>query len=96
VLVTSQHTKVFLYAPRKFAEMTPDERVRACYHHACLCSVTGRAMTNATVRERFGIEEQNYSTASRIIGETIKAGLVKRVDPAIRSKKHIKYVPFWL
>jgi predicted HTH transcriptional regulator len=96
VLVTSQHTKVFLYAPRKFAEMTPEERVRACYHHACLCWVTGKSMTNATVRERFGIEEQNYSTASRIIGEAIKEGLVRRVDPKNRSNKHIKYVPFWL
>ena len=53
-------------------------------------------MTKANLRDRFGIDEKNYATASRIIAETIKAGLVKPADPTSRSKKHAKYVPFWL
>jgi hypothetical protein len=33
------------------------------------------SLTNTTLRNRFGIEEKNSSKASRIIRDTIKAGL---------------------
>jgi hypothetical protein len=33
-------------------------------------------MTNASLRRRFGIPDERYSVASRIIAETIRAGLV--------------------
>ena len=93
---TPKHTRAFLYAPRKLAQMSPEARIRACYQHACLCWVVGKAMTNATLRERLGIEEHNYSTASRIIAETIKAGLVRHANPDNKSRKHAQYLPFWL
>ncbi len=35
-------------------------------------------MSNTTLREGFRIAEQNYSMASRIIADTIGAGLVNR------------------
>lgn len=75
--------------------MTQKERVRACYQHACLQFVSNEEMTNSSVRKRFGIEPQNYATASRIIAETIKANFVKSSDPTNKSKKHSSYVPFW-
>jgi len=93
---TPQHTRAFLYAPRKSPKMDAAERIRACYQHSCLCWVAGKAMTNATLRERLGIEEHNYAIASRIIAETIKAGLVKHANPENKSRKHAKYLPFWL
>ena len=52
-------------------------------------------MTNQTLRERFQIEEQNSAIASRIIKETVKAGLIKEEDPESNSRKHRKYIPFW-
>ncbi len=94
--VTSNHTKVILYAPKKLAEMSQGDRIRACYQHACLCWVSDKSMTNTSVRQRFGIEEKNYPMASRIIAETVKARLVKLADPESRSKRQAKYVPFWL
>lgn len=50
---------------------------------------------NASLRQRFGIEDKNYATASRIIAETIKAGLVRLYDPDSGSRKNASYVPFW-
>ena len=38
-------------------------------------------MTNTTLRERFGIEEQNAAKASRIIAEAVKANLITPFDP---------------
>ncbi|MGV8073427.1 MAG: ATP-binding protein [Syntrophobacteraceae bacterium] len=94
--VLSTHTKAILYAPKKLADMDQQDRIRACYQHACLCWVSNNTMTNTTLRERFGIVEKNYPMASRIIAETIKACLVKPADPANKSRKQAKYVPFWL
>ncbi len=94
--VTSNHTKVVLYAPKKLAEMNQGDRTRACYQHACLRWVSDKSMTNTSVRQRFGIDERNYPMASRIIAETLKAGLIKPADPGSKSKRLARYVPFWL
>lgn len=75
--------------------MTSEERIRACYQHACLRYVSNDRMTNSTLRERFAIDEKNYSIASRIISDTIKAQLIKPFDPDSLSKKHASYVPVW-
>ena len=46
-------------------------------------------MTNESLRERLGIEKQNYSVASRIISETLKAGKIKEANKAK------VYIPNW-
>jgi len=74
--------------------MTRDERVRACLQHACLCIVTGVEMTNSSVRKRFGLGENQSAKASRIIGDTVEAGLIKPVD-ADAGRKYMRYVPKW-
>ena len=33
--------------------------------------------------------------ASKIISDTIDAGLIKQTNPDNKSKKYISYVPFW-
>ncbi|MCB0335389.1 MAG: putative DNA binding domain-containing protein, partial [Bdellovibrionales bacterium] len=92
---TDEHTVAILYAQKTLNEMTPEERRRACYQHACLLYVSNERMTNATLRARLGIEDHNYATASRIMTDTIKAALVKPYDPDSLSRKHASYVPFW-
>jgi len=87
-------TRASLFAARKLADMEPRDRIRACYQHACLCQVSGRMMTNATLRKRLGVEQQNYSVVSRIIRDTIDAGLIRPFDPHT-SKRYMKYLPFW-
>jgi predicted HTH transcriptional regulator len=75
--------------------MNKDDIVRACYQHYCLKYVSADFMTNQTLRQRFQIEEKNYSTASRIIADTIGAGLIKDYDPESKSIKFARYVPNW-
>jgi ATP-dependent DNA helicase RecG len=93
---TSNHTKAILFAHRKLSKMDSKDRIRACYQHACLCWISGKTMTNTTLRERFGIEEKNAAIASRIISETISAGLIKTKEKQSKSRKHASYIPFWL
>src|SRR5271165_3291932 len=66
-------TKATLYAHKKLSDMDSKDRIRACYQHACLCFVTGRRMTNPSLRQRLGIDQKNASQASRIIKETLIA-----------------------
>ena len=94
-LVTHQHTKVVLFAYKKLTEMSKADRIRACYQHAALQYVSNRQMTNASLRTRFSIDPRNYTMASRILSETLEAGLIRSFDPENRSKKHAKYVPYW-
>jgi len=84
--------RVVLFAPRRFAEMTPEERVRACYQHAALRYVSGERMKNATLCERFGIDARNASQASVVIRQTLAAELIRPADPA---HPRAGYVPFW-
>ena len=84
--------RVVLFAPQTFAEMTPPDRVRACYQHCVLRWVTGAPMTNTTLRARLGIAEKNRAMASRVIRDALDLNLIRVLDPAA-GKKHIKYVP---
>lgn len=90
------HTRAVLFAHRELAGMDKDDRIRACYQHACLNWVDGgKATTNEALRKRFSIEDKSYYVASRIIAETLKAGRIKPQDPENKSRKHAKYLPFW-
>jgi predicted HTH transcriptional regulator len=93
--VTDQHTVAILSSAIPLARMGKSDRIRACYLHACLRQVSNDMMTNETLRTRLGIVEKDYPKASRIIRETIEAGLVKPYDISNRSRKHAKYLPFW-
>jgi len=70
-------TKVTLYAYKELKAMTTNDKVRACFQHCVLKYVENSRMTNATLRERLGIGERNYPTASAIIKATIQKGSLK-------------------
>lgn len=88
--VTGDSTVVVLLGPRGFAEMDKEDRIRACYQHACLWFVSGKRMTNSSLRQRLNIEDKNYPIASRIIGDTQKANLIRP-----HGSGSARYVPFW-
>ena len=88
-------TRVIIYAPKVLRKMDKVNKVRACYQHCVLKYVSGETMTNATLRERFLIEDRNYPMASRIIADTMAQDLIKDSNPSSKSKRQSKYVPFW-
>ncbi|OED37900.1 transcriptional regulator [Chromatiales bacterium (ex Bugula neritina AB1)] len=91
---TSRHTKVTLLAPKSLNDMDRDDRIRACYQHACLRYESNEQMTNASFRDRLGVDKKNYAIASRIIRDAIDANLVQPVDPDT-GPRYMRYVPFW-
>lgn len=88
-------TRVIMFAPKRFAEMDKNDRIRACYQHCVLKYISNDKMVNETVRERFGIEKENAAMASRIISDTLAAELIKEEDPENKSRKFVRYIPYW-
>lgn len=94
VTTTDETMRVTLLAQRPFAEMTGEERSAAVYLHSCLNQVSRRNTTNRSVRERFGIEERNKATASRLLRDAVARGLIAPYDRAA-SPRLMRYVPYW-
>lgn len=84
--------QVVLYGPRSFAEMTPEERVRACYFHAVLKFLSGDKMKNSTLCGRLGIASKNAAQATTVINRALEADLIRVADP---DHPRAGYVPHW-
>ncbi|MEK7259714.1 MAG: ATP-binding protein [Pseudomonadota bacterium] len=91
---TGEHTRAVLFAHRDLKNMEKDDRIRACYQHACLRYVQRDQMTNTSLRERFGIDAKNSATASRLIKEALEAGVIVPHDTNA-GRKYMKYLPWW-
>lgn len=88
------YTQVVLFGHKSLNAMDQSDRIRACYQHACLKWVERNQMSNASLRERFGIDPKNSATVSRIIKETLGAGLIRPFDEN-QGRRNARYVPFW-
>lgn len=93
--VTDEHTRAVLFAHRPFGKMGREDRVRACYLHACLQYVNREDMNNSTLRERFGIAEENRAQVTRVLNDTLDRGLIRPREPDNPSRKYAKYIPYW-
>jgi predicted HTH transcriptional regulator len=87
-------TRAVLFAHKPLSAMDKADRVRACYLHACLRHVVRQPMTNASLRERFGIASTNKAMASRLLREALGAGMIRLVNEEVGHKSR-SYVPFW-
>lgn len=95
VIVDDNRTRITLYSYKSLNDLDKKEKVRACYQHACLKYVSNEKMTNQSLRERFKIEDHNYSTASRIIRDALEEKVIKEDDPLNKSRKFASYIPIW-
>ena len=92
---SEQHTRIFMFPQKSYNEMSKQEKILACYQHACLRYEDGGTINNQSVRERFKLPKNNTSVVSRIISETQTAGLIKPADIETASKKYMTYIPYY-
>lgn len=88
-------TRVFMFPMKALKYMTKEEKVIACYQHACLLYENNLNLTNKAVRERFGLDKNKSSVASRIIADAVERGLLKVSDEQNTSTKYVSYIPFY-
>jgi len=93
--VYKEHTKITIYSYVPFGSIRQEEKIWACYIHACLKQASGEQLTNASLRDRFGVPESNKSAISRLIATVVDKGLIKPLDPEVKAHRYSSYVPFW-
>ena len=87
--------RVTMYKPKSFAQLTPTERIEACYQHCVICYYSSGGMTNSSLRERFRMYEKQRPQVSLVIKEALSLGKIKPRDPDNTSSKFIEYIPSW-
>lgn len=87
-----KHTRVTLYQRIPFGSMTQDDKLRACYLHACIRQIQGEQLTNASLRARFGLKDTASGSISRLIKDAVQKKYIRPFDAACRNRR---YVPFW-
>jgi predicted HTH transcriptional regulator len=87
-------TRTTLFAHKPLSAMDKADRVRACYLHACLRYVMRQPMTNASLRQRLGIDDKNIATASRLLNEAVEARAIAIADPDAGTRNR-SYLPSW-
>ncbi|MCC8037469.1 MAG: putative DNA binding domain-containing protein [Bacteroidales bacterium] len=94
IVVYEESTKVVVFAKLEYNNMPLEDKLWSLYLHACVMFVQGNAVSNSTVRKRFGLKESSAAVASRLIKQAVEKGIIKPVDIEA-SQKHIKYIPAW-
>lgn len=90
-----ENTRVVLFSSRPFNMLTKEDKLHATYQHACVKYLQGDAMTNKSLRERFGLPDSASASISRLIKEAIKEERIKPYESQT-SNKYLKYLPFWV
>lgn len=87
-------TRVTLFSNIPFSALALEDRLWACYLHACIMHVQGEHLTNSSLRKRFGLKESSSGNISRLIKEAVDKGLLKPLDPNT-APRYMKYLPIW-
>jgi ATP-dependent DNA helicase RecG len=87
-------TTVTMFSTTNFAAMSKDDRIRACYQHATLRYLEERPMSNGSLRERLGLNKNQYPQVSNVINDALAAGLIRPLD-IDQGNRQARYVPHW-
>lgn len=87
-------TRVTLFAEMPFSSISLEDKLWACYLHACIKYVQGEQLTNSSLRERFGLKDSSSGSISRLIKEALDQQLIKPLDPTT-APRYMKYIPIW-
>jgi len=89
-----ESTKVTLFSEMPFSNLSAEDKLWACYLHACIKQVQGEQLTNSSLRERFGLKDSYSGSISRLIKEAVEKEFIKPLDPTT-APRYMKYIPIW-
>ncbi len=94
ILVYEDATKVTLFSHIDFNNISAEDKMWCTYLHACLKYIEGESLSNASLHERFKVEEKNAAKISRLIKETVAKKFIKPLDPDT-APRYMRYIPIW-
>ena len=92
--VYEESTKVSLFSQLRFSNISTEDKIWSTYLHACIKYLEGDAMTNSSLRERFGLKATSSGSASRLIKETLEQRFIKPLEPGT-ARRYMRYIPAW-
>lgn len=92
--IYQESTKVVLFSSLAFANISPEDKMWSTYLHACLKFIEGEALTNTSLRERFGLKVTSSGQISRLIKDVVEQGHIKALDPNT-APRYMRYIPIW-
>ena len=92
--IFEESTKITIFSEMEFRNISSDDKIWSCYLHACLRYIQGDVLTNASLRDRFGLKESSAGSISRLIKEGVEKNRIKPLDPET-AKRYMRYVPVW-
>ena len=87
-------TLISLMYKEKLSQWSDAEIVQTIYLCACYNAVNHVETTNASIRERLGVKEQNAALVSRYLRAALDKGMI-RISDINAGAKARKYVPYW-
>jgi len=87
-----EHTQVTLFAYKDFEKLTRPERLEATFLHASLKYYQGEYLTNASLRERFGLPDSKKAVISKLIKEAVELKMIEAID-LTTAPRYMKYRP---
>lgn len=87
-------TRVTFFSDKPYSSISLEDKLWACYLHACIKYVQGEQLSNSSLRERFGLKESSAGSVSRLIKEAVEMKLIKPLDPTT-APRYMKYIPVW-
>ena len=94
IQIYQDSTKVSLFSHFDFSNIPMEDKLWSTYLHACVRYVEGEALTNSSLRERFGLKETSSGMISRLIKEAQEQKLIKPIDPKT-APRYMRYIPLW-
>ena len=94
IQIYQESTKVSLFSHLDFTNIPVEDKLWSTYLHACIKFTEGEALTNTSLRERFGVAETYAGSISRLIKEAVNEKLIRPVDPTT-APRYMKYIPVW-
>jgi predicted HTH transcriptional regulator len=91
----SEHSmRVVIFGPKSYGELSKSDRIWSCFCHCVVRWTRHDYMSNASLRERFGLPDSDYQLVSGVIADARKAGRIVPAEPN-QSNKYARYVPHW-
>lgn len=94
IQIYPESTKVSLFSYQEYANIPMEDKLWSAYLHACIRYTEGTALTNSSLRERFGLKLTSSGSISRLIKAAMDNNYIKCIDPTT-APRYMKYVPIW-
>ena len=94
IQIYQDSTKVSLFSHYEFSNISMEDKLWSTYLHACVRYVEGDALTNSSLRERFGLNATSAGSISRLIKEATDKKWIKPLDPTT-ARRYMRYIPGW-